>query len=101
MLDNCIIHRQQRVIEAVHAKGGIVLFLEAYDPESMPVEFAYKCMKNWYRQNAKGLPDEMSIASKLRMAMRAVGPSSSRHAFHAAGCYTVKPYGDDDDDDEY
>lgn len=59
-----------------------MLFLEAYDPESMPVEFAFKCMKNWLRKNAQGLPDEIGLVGKLKMAMRSGWPL---HFFKAPG----------------
>eukprot|EP00966_Prymnesium_polylepis_P141702 3272201-Prymnesium_polylepis.1 len=32
LMDNCIIHRQYEVLQAVHAIGAMVLFLEPYDP---------------------------------------------------------------------
>ncbi|KOO28125.1 hypothetical protein Ctob_010900 [Chrysochromulina tobinii] len=37
------------VMESAHARGILVRFLEPYDPDSMPVETAYKIMKNWLR----------------------------------------------------
>ena len=38
VLDNCIVHHQYEVLEAVAARGCRILFLEPYDPERMPVE---------------------------------------------------------------
>ena len=49
ILDNCPIHHQRCVMESAHARGILVRFLEPYDPDSMPVETAYKIMKNWLR----------------------------------------------------
>ena len=86
ILDNCPIHKQARIADAVHKLGAILLFLEPYDPDSMPVEYAFRCMKNWLRVHGKGLTDcGVSLKMQLQMAMRAVGRGSSRHAFHAAG----------------
>lgn len=83
--DNCPIHHQERILDAATARGIIVLFLVPYDPDSMPVEFAYKCMKNWMRKNGKYLTDMgVSLERQLRMAMHSVGRGESRHAFHAA-----------------
>ena len=83
--DNCPIHHQERILDAATARGIIVLFLVPYDPDSMPVEFAYKCMKNWMRKNGKYLTDMgVTLERQLRMAMHSVGRGESRHAFHAA-----------------
>jgi len=56
----------------------------------MPVETAYKIMKNWLasRINGKMLNDMgLPLESQLRMAMRSVSESESgpRHCFHQAG----------------
>ena len=88
ILDNCPIHHQRRVMESAHKRGIFVQFLEPYDPDSMPVETAYKIMKNWLRINGKMLTDMgLPLESQLRMAMRSVGESESgpRHCFHQAG----------------
>jgi len=88
ILDNCPIHHQRRVMESAHARGILVRFLEPYDPDSMPVETAYKIMKNWLRINGKMLNDMgLPLESQLRMAMRSVSESESgpRHCFHQAG----------------
>lgn len=84
--DNCPIHVQLRVGERVHELGGIVIFLEPYDPDSMPVEFAYRLVKNWMRKNGRMLTENgVSLDGQLRMAARSIGRGHSRHAFHAAG----------------
>lgn len=88
ILDNCPIHHQRRVMESAHKRGIFVQFLEPYDPDSMPVETAYKIMKNWLRINGKMLNDMgLPLESQLRMAMRSVSESESgpRHCFHQAG----------------
>ena len=75
-------------MESAHKRGIFVQFLEPYDPDSMPVETAYKIMKNWLRINGKMLNDMgLPLESQLRMAMRSVGESESgpRHCFHQAG----------------
>ena len=88
IIDNCPIHRQKRIVDAVTDLGAILIFLEPYDPDSMPVEFAYKCMKNWLRKEGQRLTEcGVSLRDQLKMAMRAVGATSSRHAFHAAGYF--------------
>ena len=33
--------------QAVYKRGALVIFLEPYDPMSMPVEIAYRHMKKW------------------------------------------------------
>ena len=82
--------------ERAHARGIFVQFLEPYDPDSMPVETAYKIMKNWLRINGKMLNDmglPMGVAfgeSESQLLMRdALGQSESesgpRHCFHQAG----------------
>ena len=88
ILDNCPIHHQRRVMESAHKRGIFVQFLEPYDPDSMPVETAYKIMKNLLRINGKMLNDMgLPLESQLRMAMRSVSESKSgpRHCFHQAG----------------
>jgi hypothetical protein len=89
ILDKCPIHHQRRVMESAHARGIFVQFLEPYDPDSMPVETAYKIMKNWLRINGKMLNDmglPMGVAfgeSESQLLMRdalgqreRVGPAS-------------------------
>ena len=84
--DNCPIHRQQRVVDKIYEMGCILLFLEPYDPDSMPVEYSYKIMKNWMRKNGRYLTEDgVVLDAQLRLAARSVGRADSRHAFHAAG----------------
>jgi len=78
------IHKQRRILDAVHAAGCILLFLTPYDPDSMPVEFAFRCMKNFLRSNGPIL-ENLSMPAKLRIAARSVGREAARHAFHEAG----------------
>jgi hypothetical protein len=86
VLDNCPIHKQARIVDRVSEIGGIVIFLEPYDPDSMPVEYAFRCMKNFIRINGRDLDDlGLNLVAKLRMAANSVGGAASRHAFHAAG----------------
>jgi hypothetical protein len=88
LLDNCIIHRQYEVVQAVHDIGAIVLFLEPYDPVSMPVEIAYRCMKSWLKRNGRALQEAgVDGKARLRMAMQTVGRESARNAFHTAGYF--------------
>jgi len=79
LLDNCNIHKSAAVRHAVCSIGARVLFLEPYDPESMPVEVAYRAMKNWLRREGPYI-QHLTHASQLRMAMRAVGKGASRNA---------------------
>jgi len=51
VLDNCPIHKQKAILDAVHKLEAIVLFLTPYDSDSMPMEFAFRAMKDWLRQN--------------------------------------------------
>jgi hypothetical protein len=85
LMDNCIIHRQRAVLEAVHAIGAIVLFLEPYDPGSMPVEIAFRSMKSWLRRLGDSFGDAVSMPARLRMASQSVGREAARNAFHTAG----------------
>ena len=84
LLDNCTIHHNYDVLQACHLAGVIVKFLEPYDPGSMPVEIAFRCMKMWMRSN-RALIQNLEPRSQIRMAMRAVGKGASRNAFHTAG----------------
>ena len=86
LLDNCIIHRLYGVVQAVHKLGAIVLFLEPYDPVSMPVEIAYRCMKGWLQANGRALQESGIVGKgRLWLAMQAVGREAARNAFHTAG----------------
>jgi transposase len=89
ILDNCPIHHQRRVMESAHARGILVRFLEPYDPDSMPVENAYKIMKNWLRGSTGRCSTTWVClwSRSCAMAMRSVSESESgpRHCFHQAG----------------
>lgn len=85
-MDNCPIHKQRRIADAVHQRQAILLFLEPYDPDSMPVEYAFKVMKNWMRKWGRTLTKQnLGVDAQCRMASRAVTTKEARHAFHAAG----------------
>ena len=86
ILDNCSIHKQQRIEDAVHAIGAVLIYLTPYDPDSMPIEFAFRCMKNWLRNNKDHLEAlDLPMPARLRLAARAVGPEAARNAFYEAG----------------
>ena len=57
-----------------------------YDPVSMPVEIAYRCMKSWLRANGRALQESgIDGKGRLWLAMQAVGREAARNAFHTAG----------------
>ena len=66
LLDNCSIHHTYEVLQVCHQAGVIVKFLEPYDPGSMPVEIAYRCMKGWLRGNRE-LIEHLSARAQIRL----------------------------------
>lgn len=84
LIDNCPIHKQQRLLDAVNSTGALVLFLTPYDPDSMPIEVGFRAMKGWMRSNQEIIED-MPMVYALRIAARAVTPAAARNAFHECG----------------
>lgn len=68
ILDRLNVHKNQRVREAIEAKGCTLLFLPSYSPDLNPIELAFSKPKNHVRQvearTREGLDD--AIAAALR-----------------------------------
>ena len=85
LLDNCAIHFGRDVFEAVWDIGARIEYLEPYDPEHMPIEVAFGCMKGYIRNNRAHLEGQ-PLRDQLAAAMRFVGgPDMGRNAFHRTG----------------
>ena len=95
LLDNARIHGALRsIIDEVRDVGARVEFLEPYDPEHMPIEFAFRAYKRERRSNRERYT-RLTKREAMRAALTWVGtPKVARQAFREAG-FSV----DDVDDD--
>ncbi len=59
VLDNLNVHRGPLVRDAVEACGCALAFLPAYSPDLMPIEGAYRVVKQSLRRAAKRTQDEL------------------------------------------
>jgi transposase len=84
LLDNCSIHHTEEVMRVCLQAGVVLKYLEPYDPTSMPVEIAFRCMKQWLRHNRELISNQPAKV-QIRLAMRAVGCRASWVAFHESG----------------
>lgn len=84
VLDGCIIHHSEEVRDAVHEMGCVVLFLEPYDPEHMPIEIGFRAMKAWLKRN-RSVIEHLSDEEQLRAAVRSVSSRVGRQAFAESG----------------
>jgi len=86
VMDNCRIHRQHEVAQAVAQVGAMLVFLEPYDPVNMPVEVAYRGVKQWLRHNYN-LVCRLPADAQIRLAFKIVGKRLARNAFKEAGYF--------------
>ena len=49
LLDNCLIHKQEEIEEAIEAAGAWVIFLPAYSPDLNPIENCWSKVKTLLR----------------------------------------------------
>ena len=50
-LDNAAVHHTLAVVDQIHARGAMVVFLPPYSPDFMPCEELFALTKNWIREN--------------------------------------------------
>lgn len=84
LIDGASIHKSWRAIRAILDTGALVRFLEPYDPVHMPIEFGFRAMKQFLRQNRNGLM-HFGGAARLSVAAAMVSRASSRNAYHECG----------------
>ena len=86
ILDGCGIHHTLEVLDAVHSIGGLVVFLEPYDPQHMPIELGFRAMKAYLRRNRQHLA-HLPLDEQLREASRRVSSSVGRSSFAECGYF--------------
>ena len=84
VLDGASIHKSPEVLDAVHRIGCLVLFLEPYDPQHMPIEQGFMAVKDFYRKNRE-LLEALPVKTALLLAVRSVNDKVGRAAFHECG----------------
>lgn len=77
ILDRLNVHKNQRVREAIEAKGCTLLFLPGYSPDLNPIELAFSKLKRWVRQvearTREALDDAIAAALKIITLKDVVG----------------------------
>ena len=84
ILDRLNVHKNQRVREAIEAKGSTLQFLLIYSPDLDPIELAFSKLKTWVRRVAartrQALDDAIAAALKTVTLQDVIG------WFAHAGC---------------
>lgn len=75
-LDNLGVHLDDRVTEAVEAKGCVIRFLPPYSPDYNPIELTFSVLKAWIRRHFR----------KLRIIYRGDFGGFLRYAIEASEC---------------
>lgn len=77
ILDRLNVHKNQRVREAIEAKGCTLLFLPGYSPDLNPIELAFSKLKTWVRQvearTREALDDAIAAALKTVTLQDVIG----------------------------
>ena len=65
-LDNCLIHKQEEIEDAIEALGAWVIFLPAYSPDLNPIENCWSKIKtllrSWQPRSLEELLDALTKA---------------------------------------
>lgn len=51
VLDNCSVHIDEAVTEAIEGEGHLVRFLPPYSPDFNPIELSFSILKAWFQRN--------------------------------------------------
>lgn len=77
ILDRLNVHKNQRVREAIEAKGCTLLFLPSYSPNLNPIELAFFKLKTWVRwvaaRTRQALDDAIAVALKTVTLQDVIG----------------------------
>lgn len=84
VLDGCGVHHTREVHDIIHEMGGLLVFLEPYDPQHMPIEIGFRASKDWLRKNRE-LYKHLPQREQLRLALKNVCEGAGRNAFHESG----------------
>ena len=82
--DGAGIHNNREVIDLVLERGGLIVQLEPYDPQHMPIEIGFRALKDWMRK-WRDLIDHMAPREQLRMAFMMVHERAGKSAFLESG----------------
>jgi len=86
LIDGCAIHDVGGLYDRCASVGALLVFLEPYDPQNMPIELGFRAMKQWIRHNRNVLEHmNMSTEQMLRAALRAVSKKAGHAAFLECG----------------
>ena len=85
LLDGCGVHHTRAVHDAVHDVGAIIVFLEPYDPQHMPIEIGFRAAKDWLRGEGRRFYKHMPRREQLRLALANVARGAGRNALRESG----------------
>jgi hypothetical protein len=55
IMDNAKVHMYQKLINAIHEAGAIVIFLPPYCPQFNPIEYCFSLLKRWIQKKASNI----------------------------------------------
>jgi len=83
LLDNSRIHKSEKLREIVAKSGAKLLFLPAYSPDFMPIEYAFAKMKTIIRKAQRR--DFLSLILAIKHASQQVTKSDAVNFFKSCG----------------
>jgi transposase len=100
IMDNCAIHKNPAVIEAIEAAGAECHFLPPYCPEFNPIEQTFNVLKRWIRREYKNQREAFeSYEEFLKYAVIACG--QGEHAIqNVKGHFEESGYRNFDEEEE-
>ena len=85
VMDNCPgLHNQLEMVRLIRQAGARIEWLEPYDPEHNPIEFAFRTAKGTLRSQREALA-VFPRRERLRIALARVGPEAARSHFRECG----------------
>ena len=87
ILDNATVHKRQSFVDAIHAKGAIVLWTPPYCWHLNPIEEGFGCVRQRLMRNKHLLswPGTGGMRGLLAMAFASVSPARARSCYHHVG----------------
>jgi transposase len=89
VLDNLSVHKDERIRQAILARGCQVLFLPAYSPDLTPIEEAFSKLKTWLRR--LGARTHEALEAAITVALEQITAQDARGWFWHCGYLPQKP----------
>jgi transposase len=89
VLDNLSVHKNERIRQAIEARGCQVLFLPAYSPDLTPIEEAFSKLKTWLRR--LGARTHEALEAAIAVALEQITAQDAQGWFWHCGYLSQKP----------